>query len=222
MKRHIVCGTVAGACLLLIALAHAGPNDFWSVKPYTDWTASEVEKILQKNSPWTRVLLMPPANAGGSSPRSKDGPNPSYSTPIYVTWNSRIVREAIVRKTMLEAPGTPKEQTDKVLSYKPPQLEIFVNGPVLGGGRGAGREEAVATFKAKAFLQKKNKEKLALADLVTPKSGSLTLLFPREVDGKPWIGPEDKEITLGIRIGENDYKFTFKMADMVVNGTLEI
>jgi hypothetical protein len=220
MKRFVVCAAVAGACLWA-AIGYAGPKDFWSVKPYTEWTAAEVEKILQKNSPWTHVLLILPAE-GGSGRSSKGGPEPAYSTPIYITWNSRIVREAIVRKTMLEAPGTPKEQTDQVLNYTPRHLEIFVNGPVLGRGRGAGREEAVAAFKAKAFLQKKNKERVPLADVVMPRNGSLTLLFPREVDGKPWVTIEDKEITLGIRIGENDYKFVFRLANMVVNGKLEI
>ncbi len=52
--------------------------------------------------------------------------------------------------------------------------------------------------------------------------GSLTLLFAREIDGKPTVTQEDQEVTLAIRIGENDYKFTFKLADMVVNGKLEI
>jgi len=217
------CAAIAGSCLLFIVLALAGPKDFWAVKPYTEWTAAEVEKILQKNSPWTHVLLLVPSEGGGgrSSARS---PNPSYSTPVYITWNSRIVREAIVRKTMLELPETPREEIDKVLNYQPPNLEIFVNGPVLGGGRGAAQAEGIATFKEKTFLQKKNKEKVPLADLVLPggRGGSLTLLFPREVNGQPTVVPEDKEITLVIRIGENNYKFTFKYDDMTVNGKLEI
>jgi hypothetical protein len=221
MKRFAVCAAVAGACLWLV-IGYAGPKDFWSVKPYTEWTAAEVEKILQKNSPWTHVLLLLPSEGESGGRGSKGSPNPSYSTPVYIIWNSRIVREAIVRKTMLEAPETPKEQNDKALNYKPQHLEIFVNGPVLGRGRGAGGEQAVAAFKAKAFLQKKNKVKVSLTDMVMPRNGSITLLFPREVDGKPWITPEDKEITLGIRIGENDYKFVFKLANMVVNGNLEI
>jgi hypothetical protein len=181
-----------------------------------------VEKILKKNSPWTHVLLLLPPSGESGGRGSKASPNPSYSTPVYVTWNSRIVREAVVRKAMLEAPDTPKEQIDKALNYRPQFLEIFVNGPVLGRGRGAGSGEAVAAFKEKAFLQKKNKQKVALADFVMAGNNSLTLLFPLEVDGKAWITPDDKEITLGIRIGEGDYKFVFKLANMVVNGNLEI
>lgn len=222
-NRHTVCATIAGMCSLFVVLAYAGPKDFWVVKPYTEWTASEVVKILQKNSPWTHVLLLVPSEGGGGRGSARS-PNPSYSTPVYITWNSRIVREAIVRKTMLELPETPKEEMDKALNYRPPNLEIFVNGPVLGGGRGAGQTDAIAAFKENTFLQKKNKEKIPLADLVMPggRGGSLTLLFAREVDGKPTVTPEDKEITLVIRIGENNYKFTFKYADMTVNGKLEI
>ncbi len=222
--RGTACAATAGACLLLIVLAYGGPKDFWEAKPYTEWTAAEVGKILQKNCPWTHLLLLVPSEGATASRSSKGSPNPSYSTPVYITWNSRIVRQAIVRKTMLELPETRREETDMVLSYQPPSIEIFVNGPVLGGGRGAVQAEDLATFRQKTFLQKKNKEKIPLADLIMPggRRSSLTLLFAREMDGKPTVTPEDKEITLMIRIGENDHKFTFKLADMMVNGKLEI
>jgi hypothetical protein len=222
-NRGAVCAAVAGASLLLVVLAYGGPKEFWVVKPYTEWTAAEVGKILEKKSPWTHVLLLVPTDPGGGRGSTRS-PNPTYSTPVYINWNSRIVRQAIVRKTILESPETPKEEIDKVLNYQPPTLEIFVNGPVLGGGRGAGQAEAIATFKQKTFLQKKNKEKIPLADLVMPsgKRGSLTLLFAREVGGKPTVTLEDTEITLMIRIGENDHKFVFKLADMTVDGKLEI
>jgi len=220
MKKHrAIC--LAIACLLFVVFAYAGPKDFWVIKPYTDWTAAEVVKILQKNCPWTHVLLLIPSEGGGRG--STRSPNPSYSLPVYITWNSRVAREAIVRKTMLEVPDTPKEQIDQVLSYSPKHIEIFVNGQEMGGGRGASSTEAMAEFKERTFLQKKNKEKLPLLDIVVQgRGGSLTLLFAREVDGKPTIVPEDKEVTLMIRIGESNYKFNFKLQDMMVNGKLEI
>lgn len=217
-----VCTTFLGAGMLFAVLANAGPKDFWETKPYTSWTADEVDRILKKKSPWSHLLLLPPGGGGGSRGSARD-PNPSYSTPIYINWNSRIVREAIVRKSMLEFPNTPKEETDKVLQYQPQHIEIFVNGPVLGGGRGAAQGEAAAEFKEKTFLQKKNKEKVALADMVMQgRGGSMTLLFPREVDGKPTVVPDDKEITLVIKIGGGSYKFVFKYAEMMVAGKLEI
>ncbi len=223
-KGGNVCAASAGAYLLFIVLAYGGPKDFWEAKPYTDWTAAEVGKILQKNSPWTHVLLLVPTEGATGSRNSKGSPNPTYSTPVYITWNSRIVRQAVVRKTILETPETPKEEIGKALNYEPKHLEIFVNGPVLGGSRGAGQAEGVAAFKERTYLQKKNKEKIPLADLVTTggRNGSLTLVFPREVDGKPTIVPEDKEITLVIKIGENNYRFIFKYPGMMVNGKLEI
>ncbi len=222
--RGAVCVATSSIYLLLIVFAYGGPKDFWETKPFTEWTAAAVGKILQKKCPWTQVLLLVPSEGATGGRSSKGSPNPTYSTPVYVTWNSRIVRQAIVRKTMLELPETPREETDKVLNYQPPNLEIFVNGPVLGGGRGAGGQEALVTFKRRTFLQKKNKGKIPLADLVMPggRRGSLTLLFAREIDGQPTVTQEDQEVTLAIRIGENDYKFTFKLADMVVNGKLEI
>jgi hypothetical protein len=223
-KRHVERAAMAGLCLLFVVLAYAGPKNFWELKPYTEWTASEVDKILQKASPWTQVLLLLPTGGGGGGRSSARDPNPSYSTPVYITWNSRIVRQAVARKTMLESPDTPRPEIEKVLNYDPKHIEIFVNGPVMGGGRGAGQAAGAAEFKENTYLQKKNKEKIPLADLVTTRgrNGSITLLFPREVDGKPTVVPEDKEITLVIRVGENNYKFAFKYAAMMVDGKMEM
>ena len=223
--RQLARTIIAGSCLIFIVFGYAGPKDFWASKPYTDWTASEVEKLLNKKSPWTHVqLLLPASGGGGRSSRPSGSEQPSYPVPVYISWNSRLIREAIVRKTTLENPETPKDQLDRVLNYKPQHLEILVAGQLLSAGRGADREEELAKFKEKTFLQKKNKAKIPLANVVMPanRNAFVTLQFPREVNGEPTVVPEDKEITLNIKIGDNVYKYTFKYADMMVGSQLEI
>ena len=69
--RRLILALFAGACLLFIIWAYAGPKDFWEAKPYTDWTAKEVDRILRTyKNPWTLTQLPISAasyNIGGTS-----------------------------------------------------------------------------------------------------------------------------------------------------------
>lgn len=239
---------ISAACslfTLFILFAYAGPKDFWATKPYTEWSDKEVEKILHKDSPWTHVLLLnaptssvsigSSGGGGGGSSRGGGGGGGGGGAgggggggsegpaPIYISWYARPIREAVVRKYMLERPDTAKAQMDAILNFKSEFYEIMVMQGVTGynpGGRGRDREAMVAKFKTDTCLQKKNNEKIPLANMVT--RGALFLQFPRTVDGKPTITAEDKEITLVIRINEANYKYKFKLADMMINDKLEL
>lgn len=245
--RRIANAAVLAACALFVLVAYAGPKDFWAVKPYTEWTIKEVERLLLKDSPWTYVLLLTSSSSsvnigstgggggskggggggGGGGGASADGP-----PPIYVNWYARPIREAIVRQTMLMAPETPKQQLDAVLGFKSEFHEVILTGYVPGGmrggrgGRGASgnADEAMAKFKEGTYLQKKNGQRIPLANLVMPRSrnASIHLQFAKEIDGKPTLTPEEKEVTLVIKINEGSYKYKFKFAEMTINDKVEL
>jgi len=240
--RWFGCAAVSAACSLFALLLYAGPKDFWVTKPYTEWNAKEVEKILRKNSPWTRTLLenaptssvsigsTDSGGGGGGGGRggggrggggSGGGGGGGVPGEIIINWNARPIREALARQMMLQNPEVPKQQLDQILNYKPQSFEFFVSGLTLGRGRDA--EAQLARFKADTCLQKKNQEKIPLANLVIPRAGSqaMTLQFARQVDGKPTLTADDKEVTLCVRIGEHIYKYKFKFADMMINDQLE-
>ena len=232
--RRLAHAAVMAACLLCIVVANAGPKDFWVTKPYTEWTAKEVEKLLLKDSPWTHVLLLnAPSSSvsiggtGGGKGGGSEGP-----PPIYINWYARPIREAIVRQMMLLAPNTTKEQLDAILNFKSEFHDLIVTGFAPGsaarGSRGgaANAENAMAKFKQETYLQKKNGQKIPLANLVPPppksRNAAYHLQFAKEIDGKPTLTPEDKEVTLSIRINDSPYKFKFKFADMMINDKLEL
>jgi hypothetical protein len=100
----------------------------------------------------------------------------------------------------------------------------MITGLTLGRGRGGGGDAELAQFKESTFLQKKNADKIPIANMVMPRSRNeaVVLQFAREIDGKPVLATADQDVTLVIRIGEKVYKFKFKLADMVVSNTLEI
>jgi hypothetical protein len=225
------------ACSLFILLAYAGPKDFWATKPYTEWTAKEVEKILLKDSPWTNVLLLnAPSSSGSSSGGSSKGGGGGGGggsegpPPIYMNWYARPIREAVARQMMLNVPNTTKEQLDGILNHKSAYYEVMLYGYIPGGGgsrtaKGA-PDAALTKFKEDTYLLKKNNQRLPLANIVSPppraRNAAYFLQFAQEIDGKPTLTPEDKEVTLVIRINDNVYRYKFKFADMMVNDKLEL
>ncbi len=246
-NRRFGHAVVLTACSLFILMAYAGPKDFWVTKPYTEWTAKEVEKILLKDSPWTRVLLRNAPSSGGGAVSSTGGGGggsrgggggggggggASEGPPaIYMNWYARPIREAVVRQMMLVTPNTPKEQLDGNLNHKSQFYEVMVTGFVPGGPAGRGSRgasgaapEALTKFKEDTCLQKKDSTKIPLLNLVPPRARNAAafLQFAKEIDGKPTLTPEDKEITLVIRIEDNVYKYKFKLADMMINDKVEL
>jgi len=222
---------VAVACLLCVLLAYAGPKDFWEAKPYTEWSDKEVEKILLKNSPWTHTYLpnIPSSSTsiGSTSSGGSRGGGSQGGSQIIINWYSRPIREAVVRQILLNRPDAPKAQLDQILNHKSEYLEMLVTGYSLGGGRSRGSsagEDPLARFKKDTCIVKKDNTRIPLVNVLTPKTagGAATLQFAKEVDGKPAITAEDKEVTLQIRFGESVFKFKFKMADMMVRGELAI
>jgi hypothetical protein len=225
------------ACSLFILVAYAGPKDFWVTKPYTEWTEKEVEKILLKDSPWTHVLLLNAptssvsigsTSSGGSKGGGSEGP-----PAIYINWYARPIREAVARNMMLMAPNTTKEQIDGILNHKSQLYEFMLTNHIPGGGSGRGgrggsgaADEAMTKFKEDTYLLKKNNLKIPLANIVNPpprsRNAAYFLQFAKEIDGQPTLTPEDKEVTLVIRINDNVYKYKFKFADMMINDKLEL
>jgi hypothetical protein len=229
--------TVIAVCSLFVLVAYAHQKDFWASKPYTDWSAKEVEKLLLKDSPWTQTLLInAPSSSvqigstssgggggrsggggGGGGGGSADGP-----PIVIINWFARPIREATVRQLTLVNPKVTKEQLDRIMNRNPQFIELLVTG--FSMARGGDREAEMAKFKADTFLQKKNGEKIPLAGTIMPRGRdeALTLQFLREVEGKPVISTADQEVTLSIRMMDKVYKFKFKLKDMMIGDKLEL
>jgi hypothetical protein len=158
--------------------------------------------------------------------RSPGGFDPSERTgiPLVISWYSRPVREALARRIQLRKPEGAQEQVDNLLKYDDPQhFAILITGiPMRMPGDVPA--EMVQRLKEDTFLQKKNKEKIPVAEVVEPKSPGqpLVLKFLNEADGKPVLTLEDKEVEFYSRLAGDPVRAKFKLADMVVNGKLEL
>ncbi|MFZ3216350.1 MAG: hypothetical protein WA192_09860 [Candidatus Acidiferrales bacterium] len=145
-----------GGCvvLLLAALAWAS-GDPWKSKPYQQWDAKDVRKVLE-SSPWVKAVQInapwKAAQASGAgadsdgatapgSPigRSTEGARPApggssdlgsqgATATFLVTWaSSRTVREALVRNAILSG-RMKEEQAEPELAHPVTSYEIVITG----------------------------------------------------------------------------------------------
>jgi len=239
---------------LCVAFGYAGEKAFWATKAYTEWTEKEVAKLLKDSpwSKSISVSLgmmgneqggsgggrggggMPrggggmesggESGAGGRGGRGGSGGGQSMRVvEVLVTWYSRPVREAMARSITLRNPEPQNEELDGFLKYPDaPYFNILVIG-WMGESRG-NREEIIERLRKETYLEKKNKQRISLADLILParRGQPLVLLFPKETEGKPTLTLEDKEVTLRTIVGQNSIRAGFKLADMAIQGELAL
>jgi hypothetical protein len=123
----------------------------------------------------------------------------------------------MARSVTLRDPNAPAEELDRFLNYPDsPYFNILVIGWTAGPGESG--EQAIQKLRDETFMEKKNKEKIRVADVIPPKTRvqPLVLLFPKIVDGKPAVTLEDKEVTLRTRSGQTTVRAKFKLAEMVI------
>jgi hypothetical protein len=156
---------------------------------------------------------------GGGMGDFGDGPAPS----LVITWYSRPVREAMARRIQLRNPETTSEQLGRILNHESSTFDLLVLGWSARASR-EGSAVALQKMKEETFLLKKNKEKMALANLIPPSGANQPLVFrfPRESEGKPALTLEDKEVELVTKFGGSTIRTRFKLAEMVIGGKLEL
>ena len=153
MRKAFLCGCVA---LLLAAIVWAS-GDPWKSKPYQQWDAKDVRKVLDA-SPWARSVEVdapwlnadaagggddggtsaqpgparPGAGArtgpGGGGADAGGGPQTALATFIVRWTSSRTIREAVVRNAVL-AGQMKEEAAEQQLAQPVETYEIVVAGP---------------------------------------------------------------------------------------------
>ena len=230
MKKSRLALAFAGMMLAAVFLS-AEKNAFWTARPYTEWTDKEVDKLL-KDSPWARTILLSTGPDESAQQRGRGGEesdaglstagNPPFRErpKLAITWYSRTIRQGVARRLLLANPAS-TEQADHLLNRPPSQFyEILV----VGWNPGRNRDQALQALKEQTFLQKKNKEKIPLGDVILPvkRGDPLVLRFAREANGKPVLVLEDKEVMLVLKHGENTTRVPFKLSEMVVRDQLDL
>jgi hypothetical protein len=184
-------------------------------KPWTDWSKSDVEKMLN-DSPWgqtqidtdtSEMVYTPTTRSGGGDSASREAQgatNQATSVKFRIRWlSAKPIREALVRQEQLA--------TGKISD----KLKFFAEGPsytriVIAvtfeasdqrfGGKvmQAFNSANTGVLKNNTYLEIKGGKRIFLQQYVAPQDnvlGAAMFIFPRNAEGRPLITAD----VLGVR-----------------------
>jgi hypothetical protein len=232
---------------LLLAFSLNTPAQ-WDKKPYTQWSEREATKVL-RDSPWAKTQVYTAPNTSfqtGISGSSGVGATRSGRPPdrpvdaLHVNFRVRFlsakpIRQAASRLIEINKKGTGGEELAEVLrNFASGEfLEyIIVSVDVDSEDAGQNVQEAksllhrsgTANLKNNTYLEVKGGKKVFLQEFQTPKSDGLgaRFIFPRLIDGKPFITPESEEIHFFTELsGTYRLDRRYKTKDMMYEGKFE-
>ena len=244
MKRALF----LSSAVLLIAVLAAAQNE----KPWTEWTEKEAVRILNDSAwgqTQTEVgTAAEPASTSAitqTTAARREDQRISAATTVEsgeskprTTLNYRVrflsakpVRAAFVR--MMELQGVNPERAAELRTFVDRDFGnyIVISLSVDGTDRkrlGLANEEINAAEEAAlqktVYFERKDGGRLFLSNYRAPSADGLgaKLVFPRVVDGKPFIAAGSSEVRLVLEIGKTvKINRKFKVAEMMYEGKLE-
>ena len=229
---------------ILFAILSLTASAQWEKKPYTDWSEKDAQKVLN-DSPWgkTQVFSTPgemfrSPTSGRQGTTTRTDPNPAQALHLSFRvrfLSARPIRQAYSRLIELRQKGGMNEQAAG-------QLKQFVSCGFLeyviitvtcdSQEAGSNTQQAnallssrgTAELKNNTFLETKGGQRVFLQEFQPPKQDGIgaRFIFPRLVDGKPFITPEAEEIHFVSELSSN-YKLDrrYKIKEMMFDGKLE-
>jgi len=217
-------------------------------KPWFEWNMKETIKILN-DSAWVQTQLETKeaesasaaiTNTGSSrtmTPRdaSKDSPGAitSYIKYYIRLLSAKPVRQAIVRKIMLDAPEMDEGRKEQLKSFAEATTSDFIVVAVVveakdsSTGRDALQAFETATFaslKDSTYLERRDGQRVLLADFKAPVADGLgaKFVFPRMLNNQPFIAPESGQLKFYSQLSKKiNLEARYKVSDMQYDGRLE-
>jgi hypothetical protein len=236
-------------CSILILFA--GSASAQKIKPWTEWSAKDAEKILN-DSAWGQTQT----EGGESQPTStsaitqttqgqtrsqnvsaagnvesgekKDTASIHYRVRLL---SAKPIRAAFVR--MIELSGAPPEKVAQLRTFIDRDFGDYIVVTVTMDGNDKKRmgpamaeiSNADATvLKTTTYLERKDGKRVALMDYRAPIQDNLgaKFVFPRMLDGKPFIEANSGEVRFATEVGKAlKISRRFKVSEMMYDGKLE-
>jgi hypothetical protein len=227
------------ATILLAVGAIAVPAQ-WNKKPYTEWSDKEARKLLD-DSPWgqTQVISNTSRMFNTGPGTGVAGGPPAEGSADHINFRIRFlsakpVRQAFSRIIEINHKADMNEQlAAQIKAFAagdfPDYIVIAVDVDSTEQRGQLQRATAVlqtrttAELKNNTYLVGKGGQRLFLDEFQPPKKDGLgaRFIFPRVVEGKPFISEESGEIKFVADMSGFVLNARFKVKDMMFNGKLE-
>lgn len=241
MGRIFTCLWLA---LCLCSVAAAQGKEFWDKKDYKQWNERECRKLLE-DSPWAKtytlsqVYVTPLSSTENDAQTRAREDNPRLAYRIQLR-SAAPIRQAMVRQQQLaqkydQMPDDKKkafdQEAEKFLAASFAEaVVVYVSFTtnVQFDDRDVARHwqtQTTDTLKNFTYLIGPKGEKVQLQRYTVAEAGrSFQLAFPRQHEGRPLVGPQDKTIKLEFvhprttRQGESRVLIEFRLDKMMMRG----
>ena len=208
------------------------------LKPWKEWSKEDAQKILN-NSPWAHLqvdqdfleaspLTRPPDASVDTRLRQNEGM--TYGIRIF---SARPVRQAFVRMIQLQKKDLPPETMARLNSFAEATsddsiiIAVTIENPdanLLGKAMQVVRNATAVRIRNNTYLESNDGRRVFLEEYTPPGSDGFgaRFIFPRMVDGKPFLNPDLSTLRFVANLGGSvEMNMTYKVKDMMLDGKLE-
>jgi hypothetical protein len=217
-------------------------------KPWLEWNMKETTKILS-DSPWGQTQLetkqadpgsaavtntgssrnMIPRDAGKDSP----GAITSYIKYYIRLLSAKPVRQAFVRKLILDSPGMDEERSKQLKSFAEATTSDFIVVAVVAeakdksmGGEAlqAFQAATLESLKDSTYLERHDGQRVWLAEFISPVADGLgaKFVFPRMLNNQPFLELGRGQLKFYSELSKKiKLEARYKVSDMMYDGRLE-
>ena len=242
MKRTVL---LCSAFVLLTVSASAQKQ-----KPWTEWSEKDAIKIMT-DSAWAQTQKETtesdvPTGPGNSASQTRSATGATQKNAesgetlgrknMALTLNYSIafltakpVRQAFVRYLEIKTPETPADQAAQRRAFIDRDFGDFIVITLKLGGTDKSKltpaEKLLSgdpkAFKDTAYLERKDGKRVALVDYRAPDQLGAKFIFPRTLEGKPFLDETSGEVRIYLELGKTKLSRRFKVADMMYDSKLE-
>ncbi len=229
---------VSGAVCFFLACSVIASAQ-WNKKPFGEWSQKDTQKVLN-DSPWGQTQAFT-----NTSNRFSTGPGTTAATTappeastdyLYVRirfLSARPIRQALSRYAETQNPPPDEKALARLKGFIETQFTEHIVMSVLAESRdhkgqlqgvlAALRNRTTAELKNNTYLVLKNGQRVFLQEYYPLSSDGLgaKFVFPRLVEGKPFITEESGEVLFYSELDGLTLRMRFKIKDMIYDGKLE-
>lgn len=234
---------ILSALVLLIAFPISLSAQL-SKKPYTEWSEKDAKKLLE-NSPWAQTQVFSDTSnefgrgvargALGTGDRGSGDYSAHYLNIRIRLLSARPVRQAFARIITLMQKGQVSEQLAAQLNtFATREASDYIAISVDCDSKESKSElrefralldnRTIADLKSTTYISGKGGERVYIAQYRPPTSDNLgaQLIFPRLLNGAPFITPDSEEIHFYAEFSTKYIlNMRYKVKDMMLDGKLE-